>query len=108
MASLGEKVRSLRKALGRTLDEFAGEIGASKSSVWELENKENVRPSADRINAVAKALNVTPEFLMDDKATTPSANVADQAFFRRYQKLSDPTKQQLHEILKVLDRKDSD
>jgi len=108
MASIGEKIRSLRKALGMTLDEFATEIGASKSSVWELENKETVRPSADRINAVARALNVTPEFLLDDKAVSPSANVADQAFFRRYQQLSDPTKQQLHEILKVLDRKDPD
>lgn len=108
MASIGEKIRSLRKAMGMTLDQFATEIGASKSSVWELENKENVRPSADRINAVARALNVTPEFLMNENVVSPSTSVADQAFFRRYQQLGDPTKQQLQEILKVLDRKEPD
>ena len=56
MPTLGEKVRTLRKKAGLTLEQFAEQIGASKSSVWELENKEKARPSADRINEVAKVL----------------------------------------------------
>lgn len=105
MPTLGEKIRALRKEKGLTLDDFAAAIGASKSSVWELENKENARPSADRINAAARVLGVTPEYLMDEGATTPSVAVADQAFFRRYQGLDDPTKHKLKAILEVLDNK---
>ena len=105
MPTLGEKVRTLRKNAGLTLEQFAEQIGASKSSVWELENKEKARPSADRINEVAKVLGVTPEFLMNDDVAEPSIDVADEAFFRKYQSLDNGVKQQLQEILSVLDKK---
>ena len=105
MPTLGEKVRTLRKKAGLTLEQFAEQIGASKSSVWELENKEKARPSADRINEVAKVLGVTPEFLMNDDVAEPSIDVADEAFIRKYQSLDNGVKQQLQEILSVLDKK---
>lgn len=105
MATLGEKLRGLRKKAGLTLDELAAEIGASKSSIWELENKVKARPSAERINQLARVLGVTPEFLMNDEtAAEPSEAVADTAFFRRYQELDEPTKRKLIDILNVLDR----
>lgn len=106
MATLGEKIRTLRKKIGLTLDELAAEIGASKSAVWELENKVKARPSAERINQLARVLKVTPEFLMNEESDeVPTQSVADTAFFRRYQDLDAPTKRQLQEILDVLDRK---
>jgi transcriptional regulator with XRE-family HTH domain len=107
MPTLGYKIRTLRKKAGLTLEQFAEQIGASKSSVWELENKEKARPSAERVHEVAKILGVTPEFLMDNDATEPSIDVADEAFFRKYQALDNTVKQQLHDILNVLDRKDN-
>jgi transcriptional regulator with XRE-family HTH domain len=107
MATLGEKIRTLRKNAGLTLDELALAIGASKSAVWELENKVKARPSAERINQLARVLKVTPEFLMNEKSDElPTESVADTAFFRRYQDLDGPTKQKLQEILEVLDRKE--
>lgn len=105
MLTLGEKIRALRKKAGLTMEELAIQINASKSSIWELENKDKARPSAERINEIGRVLGVTPEFLMDDNASEPSVNVSDQAFFRRYQALNVETKQQLLDILKVLDRK---
>ena len=99
MPTLGEKVRTLRKKAGLTLEQFAEQIGASKSSVWELENKEKARPSADRINEVAKVLGVTPEFLMNDDVAEPSIDVADEAFFRKYKTMSEPDKKKIRKIL---------
>ena len=108
MATLGEKIRTLRKKADMTLDDLAVAIGASKSAVWELENKFKARPSAERINQLARVLKVTPEFLMnDDSSQEPSESVADTAFFRRYQDLSLETKRQLQDILDVLDRSQS-
>ncbi|CAG9258075.1 Putative DNA-binding protein [Burkholderia diffusa] len=105
MPTLGEKIRTLRKQQGLTLDQLALQISASKSSIWELENKEKARPSADRIDAIAQALGVTSAYLLDDTQAEPSKNVADEAFFRKYQQLEEPVKRQLQDILDVLDRK---
>eukprot|EP01036_Dinobryon_divergens_P052741 gene52741-70502_t len=46
MASkLGEKLKILRKKKELTLDALAAEAGLSKSYLWELENRESLRPS---------------------------------------------------------------
>lgn len=105
MPSLGEKIRTLRKRQGLTLDQLALQVSASKSSIWELENKEKARPSADRIDAIAQALGVTSAYLLDDTQIEPSRKVADEAFFRKYEQLDEPIKRQLQDILDVLDRK---
>lgn len=105
MPTLGEKIRTLRKRQGLTLDQLALQVSASKSSIWELENKEKARPSADRIDAIAQALGVTSAYLLDDTQTEPSRKVADEAFFRKYEQLDEPVKRQLQDILDVLDRK---
>jgi transcriptional regulator with XRE-family HTH domain len=105
MPTLGEKIRTLRKKAGLTLEQLADQIQASKSSVWELENKERTRPSADRIHDIARVLGVTPEFLMNDEATEATVSELDTAFFRRFQSLDSSTKKQLKDILDVLDRK---
>ncbi|WP_175926470.1 helix-turn-helix domain-containing protein [Burkholderia cepacia] len=105
MPTLGEKIRTLRKRQGLTLDQLALQVSASKSSIWELENKEKARPSADRIDAIARALGVTSAYLLDDTQTEPSRKVADEAFFRKYEQLDEPVKRQLQDILEVLDRK---
>ncbi|WP_176114832.1 helix-turn-helix domain-containing protein [Burkholderia cepacia] len=105
MPTLGEKIRTLRKRQGLTLDQLALQVSASKSSIWELENKEKARPSADRIAAIAQALGVTSAYLLDDTQAEPSRQVADEAFFRKYEQLDEPVKRQLQDILEVLDRK---
>lgn len=105
MPTLGEKIRTLRKRQGLTLDQLALQVSASKSSIWELENKEKARPSADRIAAIAQALGVTSAYLLDDTQSEPSRKVADEAFFRKYEQLDEPVKRQLQDILEVLDRK---
>lgn len=105
MPTLGEKIRTLRKRQGLTLDQLALQVSASKSSIWELENKEKARPSADRIDAIAQALGVTSAYLLDDTQIEPSRKVADEAFFRKYEQLDEPIKRQLQDILDVLDRK---
>ena len=105
MATLGEKIYKLRREKGWTLEDLAGEIGAGKSSLWELENKAPSRPSAERIERIAQALGVTSSYLLDDAQADPTQDVADKAFFKSYSKLDTPTKKKLHDILKVLDSK---
>ena len=60
----GERIRDRRKELGLTLDQLAAASDSSKSYVWELENKNPPRPSAEKLAAIAKALQVTVDWLL--------------------------------------------
>src|SRR5438445_5865468 len=61
---VGEQIRKLRTDKKLTLDKLAEDAGLSKSYLWELENKNPPRPSAEKLAGLAKALGVTVDFLM--------------------------------------------
>lgn len=63
---LGEKLRDLRKQRGLTLEKLADMAGLSKSYLWELENRESQRPSAEKLTALADALGVGTSFFLED------------------------------------------
>lgn len=106
MALLREKVKRLRKERGLTLEELAQAVGASKSSIWELENRDRARPSADKIVEISRVLGVTPEFLLNDALDSPTRATEDEAFYRKYEGLDEEKKRQVREILEILDRKE--
>jgi transcriptional regulator with XRE-family HTH domain len=99
---LGEKIHRLRKEKGLTLDGLAEAAGASKSYIWELENKNPPRPSAEKVARIAEALGVTSDFLVDDHEKDPTPDVVDQHFFRQYRRLPNPTKEKLRQMLEIL------
>lgn len=98
-SKLGDKIRKLRNDKGYSLDQLAELTASSKTTLWELENREVQRPSAERLNRIATALGVTAEFLLDDREIDPSEEVTDQAFFRKYRQMPADTKKQLRKIL---------
>lgn len=104
---LGTKIRNLRKERGLSLDLLASEADISKSYLWELENRDTANPTMDKLGKIAARLEVTTEYLLDSAETTPSDDVADRAFFRKYQQLPPETKQQIQDILKVIQSTDT-
>lgn len=104
---LGERVRELRLKKGLTLESLAERAGSSKSYMWEIENKEVARPSAEKLHMIAQALETTTDYLLAvDKVT--EADAADADFFRNYQKMKPRSKEQLREFLKILDGRDDE
>lgn len=101
---LGEKIRALRQQKRLSLDKLAELTESSKSYLWGLETTDDPRPSADKITRLAAALDVTPDFLLTAPETTPDAAVADQAFFRKYQGMSEQDKRRLRQILDAWER----
>lgn len=101
---LGEKIRAERKRLKLTLEELADKIGASKSYVWELENRPVVRPSAEKMTKLAEVFGAPVEFLLDDTRTELQPSDRENQFFRKYAGLPDDKKRQLEQILEVLDQ----
>jgi transcriptional regulator with XRE-family HTH domain len=99
--ALAEKVRELRKKKGYTLEKLAELTHSSKSYIWELENKNLPRPSADKVARIAAALGVTSDYLVDSSETVPVADAADQAFFRKYRKMAPETKDKIRRMIEL-------
>ncbi|CDS49832.1 Helix-turn-helix motif [Polaromonas sp. CG9_12] len=96
---LGDKIRILRKQKKLSLEQLAELTESSKSYIWELENKDDPKPSAEKMARIAATLEVTTEFLLSDSVATPGEEVIDEAFFRKYKTMPEGTKKQIRKIL---------
>lgn len=105
----GSRIRVLRKKKGMTLEQLAERVGSSKSYMWEIENK-GKSVSADRLMAIATALNTTTDFLLGGSDYLGSEEgeleARDKAFYRKYASMSQPTKDKLQKMLDLLDDED--
>jgi transcriptional regulator with XRE-family HTH domain len=99
--TIGEKIRKLRKQKGHTLEKLGELTESSKSYIWELENKNPPRPSADKIAKIASALGVTSDYLLDTRESAPASDVVDQAFFRKYRNMDPNTKERIRQMVEV-------
>lgn len=102
---LGEKLRDLRKQHGFTLEKLADTAGLSKSYLWELENRESQRPSAEKLTALADALGVAASYFIEEDVRTPQERHLDEAFFRGYKKLGPEAKEQIRKIANTFQKK---
>lgn len=100
-SKLGQKVRELRKQRNLSLDALAQEAKMSKSYLWELENRDESNPTAEKIAAIAAVFGLPSTYFVDDSVDTPQESHLDQVFFREYVKLGVDSKQQLHKIMKT-------
>ncbi len=98
---IGSKIYKLRKQKGYTLDQLAELADCSKSYVWELENKNPPRPSAEKLSSLAKALGVTMEYFIDDKVLVEDAT--DIGFYRKYQQMDPTIKKKIRKMIDLWD-----
>jgi transcriptional regulator with XRE-family HTH domain len=80
---------------------LASKSGLSKSYLWELENRESQRPSAEKLAALATVFSVTVTYFIEDDVRTPQERHRDDGFFRGYQKLDPEAKEQIQKILQT-------
>jgi transcriptional regulator with XRE-family HTH domain len=99
--SLGDKIHRLRKEKGLSLEKLGELTDSSKSYIWELENKNPPRPSAEKISKIAAVLGVTADYLVDTREARPDASVVDDAFFRKYRNMDAPTKEKIRQIVEL-------
>ena len=103
--ALGERIRRLRTQHELTLDKLAEITNSSKSYIWELENKPNIRPSAELVYKLSVKLNTTVGVLMGEAKPQDVAE-EDQVFFRNYIQLKPKTKKRLSRIMDALSVED--
>jgi transcriptional regulator with XRE-family HTH domain len=103
---LGDKIRELRKAKSYTFDKLAELAESSKSYIWELENKNPPRPSADKVARIAAVLGVTADYLIDATETLKVEDSTDTAFFRKYRKMDATTKDKIRRMVDLMGEDD--
>lgn len=102
-SALGVRLRRLREAKKLTLQQVADAVGCTKAYIWELEMKDGQRPSAERVQALAKLLGVTMEDIMGEPIQeVPEASLEDVAFFREYAGMSEEEKKHYQDVLKMM------
>ena len=99
--ALGEKIQKLRKEHGLTLDQLAKLTGSSKSYIWELENKNPPRPSAEKLSKVATQLGVTMGYLLDQEQRITEADATDEMFFRKYRQMDPGVKKKIRKMVEL-------
>lgn len=97
--TFGTRIKALRVKAKLTLDQLAKLTGTSKSYIWELENKNPPRPSAEKLADIARALQVTTDYLLGNEEEVVAE---DKAFFRKYSKMSEETRRQIRAIAETL------
>lgn len=97
--SLGEKIRRLRKEKDLTIEQLADQTDSSKGYIWELENRDTRKPSAEKLIKIAAILNVDIEFLLDDSKDTPDDNVLKNTFFQKFEKLNQKDQKKFMKII---------
>ena len=98
---LGDKIRRLRKEKGYSLDKLAELSESSKSYIWELENKNPPRPSADKLAKIADQLDTTIEYLLDEGEALSSEDAADAKFYLQYRQMDEATRAKIRKMVKL-------
>ncbi len=99
----GIRLRQFREAKGLTLQQVADGVGCTKAYIWELEMREGQRPSAERLNAIAKLLGVTVQDLLGEPiGEVGNPTPKDVAFFREYAGMSEEEKKRYREAMKLM------
>ncbi|MGD1953740.1 MAG: helix-turn-helix domain-containing protein [Sphingomonadales bacterium] len=100
---LGDRIRRLRREAKMTLESLAMRIDSSKSYVWEIENKDVARPSAEKLVLIATALQTTVDYLLQGSDVTNAEEARDKAFYRKYMAQDPAKRRQMQKILDSLD-----
>jgi transcriptional regulator with XRE-family HTH domain len=99
----GIRLRRLREARKLTLQQVADAVGCTKAYICELEMKEGQRPSAERVQALARVLGVTMEDVMGETMEqAPQASPEDVMFFREYVGMTEADKQRYRQALELM------
>lgn len=98
--SLAVKLKKLRIANGKSLQELADEVGSSKAHIWDLETARSKNPSFELLTKLAKALKVSVAELVGEN---PAGKDEDPHVVAMYRELKELSPEDREVIQKVID-----
>lgn len=98
MVELAVKLKQLRMRSGKSLQEVADAVGASKAHIWDLERGASKNPSLNLIKSLADFYKVGVADLVDENPGSAEADAELVAMYRNLSELS-PTDRETIQIL---------
>ena len=96
-----DKIRSLRKAKGLSLQKLGDIVGCSKGYMCDLEHGKSPRPSANLLAKIADALGVSIDFLLDDNMETPDQKTLATNMVHKFNRLCERDQLIVMEIIEL-------
>jgi transcriptional regulator with XRE-family HTH domain len=87
--SLAAKLRELRIRKGKSLQQVAGDVGASKAHIWDLETGKSTNPSIDLLKKLSRCFDVSVADLIGEN---PGADSQDSEVVAMYRDLKELTR----------------
>lgn len=75
--TIGERIKERRKQLGLTVDELSERLGKNRATIYRYESNEIEKLPTTVLEPLAKALGVTPAYLMGWEENTESNSNPD-------------------------------
>ncbi len=101
---MGDRIRERRKEKGFTLDQLATKAKCTKGYIWELENNNPPRPSAEKLAAIALALDTTVDVLIGTPINTEDdLSPENKVFFRKFVGLDQDKQKTMRKMLDLWD-----
>lgn len=97
---LRRNITNLRIKARLSSYELATMCGISKPYVWQLETGRATNPSFEIINSIAKALNVSPAFLLTEDRQMPTHDLS--YITNKYLSLDEENRLKMHKMIDVL------
>ncbi len=103
--NIGERIKKIRLKKNLTQDELALKINTTKQTIYKYENGIITNIPSSKIEAIANALNTTPEYLMgwenNSKSSATSKLIDDESLkFALFDGDEEITDEQLEEVKK--------
>jgi len=98
--SLAARLRSLRIQKGKSLQQVADEVGASKAHIWDLEQGRSKNPSIDLLKGISKSLGVS---IADLVGENPQGEGEDPKLVAMYRDLKELDPEDREAIQKMMD-----
>ena len=99
---IGERLFSLRKKNGETLQQVADAVGVSKAHVWELEKGHSQNPSFDLVRRLANHFGVGMEVLAGDADEPDAGTLQVERIHRGLEDLTDRDRQVVEHMIETL------
>ncbi|MER9414042.1 helix-turn-helix transcriptional regulator [Mesorhizobium sp. M0589] len=99
MVELAVKLKQLRMRSGKSLQDVADAVGASKAHIWDLERGASKNPSLNLIKSLADFYKVAIADLVDENPGSADADAELVAMYRNLGELSQSDRETIQMLM---------
>lgn len=99
MVELAVKLKQLRMRSGKSLQDVADAVGASKAHIWDLERGASKNPSLNLIKSLADFYKIAIADLVDENPDSADADAELVAMYRNLGELSQSDRETIQMLM---------